>query len=128
MLKRMLQFSLFLIQKHFVDIHRALGKAAKDDIQGRRVLINELLRRGHGDARSLLQRIAIYARADGRKGDGFNLILNGEFQGSPIASAEQLGFAGVSAMPHGADGVNHESRGQLEPGRDSGVANRASIQ
>src|SRR5262249_33086500 len=74
--------------------------------------------------RSRFERVAENARADGWKRDAAQSVRRGDRQGTAIGRGEQLWLAGVPALPHGTDGVDDESRGELEAGSDSRVSRR----
>ena len=72
--------------------------------------------------------VPVGAGADRRERDRRGAELVGDFEATPVAAREEPRFAGVAAAPDRADGVDHESGGEPEPGRGLGVAERAAIE
>lgn len=62
--------------------------------------------RGDGDIAGLMFGKTIDAGTDGRKGDGFNVVLHGQAQAVVITLRQQLGFPVIATLPDRADTVN----------------------
>src|SRR5882724_1972338 len=72
-----------------------------------------------------LLRIAIDTGADTGEGDALGALLQGAFEGIPVAIFQELGFAQCTAAPYGARGVDDPARLETEPGGDLGFAGGA---
>lgn len=83
---------------------------------------------GNGDAGGAFGREAVDARANGRKGDGANLVLGGEVETAAIAAGEQLVFVLRATMPDGPDGVKDPLGRKMKAGRGFGVAGGTAMQ
>lgn len=59
-----------------------------------------------GDAAGLFDGEAENAGGDGRKGDGLDLMLTGEFQLGAVGRGQEGGIAGQIAVMTRADGVD----------------------
>src|ERR1700730_11289976 len=70
---------------------------------------------------------AIDAGRDRGKSDRLKLVGAGKLKRMAIAAGEQFVLARRSAVPHGADGMDHVARGQTVTVRDLGVASGAAL-
>src|SRR5690606_14698157 len=88
-----------------------------------------LLRDGFdGDARRALERKAVYAGRDCRKGDRLQPMLAGEAQAFAVAGRQELVLAGAAAVPDGAHRMNHVARLEAEAGCDPRAARRTAAE
>ena len=74
-------------------------------------------RRADRDGRGRLERVAEDAGADGRERDRRRAELAGDLERPPVGGREELGLAGVAAVPHRPDRVDDRTgRGARNPG------------
>ena len=73
-----------------------------------------------------VQRVAVDAAADCREGERPNAMLCRQPQRASIAARQELRLAVSAAAPYRTDCVNHVTRRQIEPRRDTAVPRRAS--
>src|SRR5439155_21733456 len=78
------------------------------------------------DLRRLLDRIAIRAAADGRKGDAADPMLQCELQAISIAGGQKFRLPSLPAVPDRSDGVNDVARRQSVAAGDARLAGGAS--
>jgi len=102
--------------------------AEERDVFGQNVSVQPREDCPQSDACRLLQRISIRTGADRREGDGFQLVTFDQLETGPICALQQLFLALYSAVPHGADGVDHVPRRQTVAAGQPCLAGRTSVQ
>src|SRR5262245_61380557 len=90
---------------------RSPSEAHERDLFERRVLIEKRLDLAHGDACRSIHGKAKGPGADRRKGDGLEIVSDGQGQAVPVAACQQFVLAVLAVAPDRADGVDDMLRG-----------------
>lgn len=105
-----------------------IGKADTVNLLNRSIEFQALVNFPKGDAGGAVEGEGINSSADAGEGDGFEFVFPNQPEAVAVAVGEVLVFIIVSAVPHGADGVDDKSRGQIVAGGDLGFAGIASAE